>query len=82
VNFFVLLRNRETSRKYPEFFIAGDARQGKSLVNAIRDEDRFSSHLRASSFCSSSSATFLVSGTIVFTHKSCRHIIPAKNENT
>lgn len=39
-------------------------------------------YLTANCFCNSSSGTPLVSGTIVFTHTSCRHIIAAKNENT
>src|SRR5205814_859239 len=39
-------------------------------------------HPSASSFCNCSRGVFLVSGTIVFTHRSWRHIMPAKNENT
>src|SRR5881394_2838422 len=39
-------------------------------------------HSTANSFCNCSRGMFLVSGTIVFTHTSCRHIVPAKNENT
>ena len=39
-------------------------------------------HPAINCFCSSSRGTFFVSGTIVFTHRSCRHIMAAKNENT
>jgi hypothetical protein len=62
-------------------------RFGKGEDEEVREttlstEQSSAGHPIANSFCSSSRGIFFVSGTIVFTHRSYRHIIPVKNENT